>query len=147
MNGQPVQPPHVNGYAVITRQWQAGDKIELELPLKVQRVKGIDKIEATRGRVALRFGPLVYSLESVDQPLGPDKILRPAADLQPEWQGDLLDGVMVIKGTWADGSPLLAIPNFARHNRYGDSGQKPASEGNRGRDRGEVRSQVWVRDE
>jgi len=24
---------------------------------------------------------------------------------------------MVIKGRWADGSPLLAIPNYARNNR------------------------------
>ncbi|MHB8969359.1 MAG: glycoside hydrolase family 127 protein [Pirellulaceae bacterium] len=147
VNGQPLDPPHVNGYAVITREWRTGDKIDLELPLKVQRVKGIDKIEATKGRVALRFGPLIYSLENVDQPLGPDNVLRPAADLQPLWRKDLLDGVMVIQGTWADGSPLLSIPNYARHNRYDDRGQQPAADGNRRQGRGDVRSQVWVRDE
>ncbi|MHB8952211.1 MAG: glycoside hydrolase family 127 protein [Pirellulaceae bacterium] len=147
VNGQPVDPPRVNGYAVITRQWQAGDTIDLELPLKVQRVKGIDKIEATRGRVALRFGPLIYSLENVDQPLGPESVLPPAAELRPEWQEHLLDGVMVIKGAWADGTPLLAIPNFARHNRYEESTPRPSSGANRRRGGGEVRSQVWVRDE
>jgi hypothetical protein len=30
---------------------------------------------------------------------------------------DLLDGVVAIKGQFADGSPMLAIPNFARMNR------------------------------
>jgi hypothetical protein len=67
--------------------------------------------------------------------------------LQPQWQKDLLDGVMVIKGTWADGSPLLAIPNYARHNRYDDGGKQPSSDGNRRQGRSDVRSQVWVRDE
>ncbi|HEY5043397.1 MAG TPA: hypothetical protein VIK53_15505 [Verrucomicrobiae bacterium] len=32
-------------------------------------------------------------------------------------RGDRLHGVMVIKGQWAGGSPLLAISNFARNNR------------------------------
>jgi uncharacterized protein len=39
--------------------------------------------------------------------------------LTAEWRGDLLEGVKVIKGTWADGSPLTAIPNYARNNRLG----------------------------
>jgi hypothetical protein len=47
------------------------------------------------------------------------------------WRPDLLHGVMAIQGTWADGSPLLAIPNYARNNR-------PVP-----RD-GAVRSQVWI---
>ncbi len=34
-----------------------------------------------------------------------------------DWKPDLLRGVMTIKGTWADGSPLLAIPNYVRLNR------------------------------
>ena len=32
-----------------------------------------------------------------------------------------LGGVMVIQGQWSDGSPLLAIPNYARQNRGGKS--------------------------
>ena len=98
------------------------------MPLTVQRVKGIDQIAATRGKVALRFGPLMYSFENTDQKLGPENVLSPTAELQPQWKGDLLEGVMTIQGKWADGSPLLAIPNYARHNR------------------GKTQSQVWVRD-
>jgi DUF1680 family protein len=78
-------------------------------------VKADEHIAADRGRVALRYGPLIYNVESADQPnlnLKPD-----TKSLVTEWRKDLLGGVLVIKGKWSDGSPLLAIPNYARENR------------------------------
>ena len=119
VNGETVQPEIENGYAVITRTWQAGDKVELELPLAVQRIKADERIVATRGKVALRYGPLIYNLESKDQNV--DSILAPSAPLTTLWRPDLLGGVMVIQGAFADGQPLLAIPNYARLNRGGRS--------------------------
>lgn len=119
VNGKRVKPTIENGYAVLKRTWNAGDKVEWEAPLQVQRVKASDKIAATRGRVALRYGPLIYNLESVDQNV--DSVLSPAATLSTEWRPDLLGGVVVIKGEFTDGKPLLAIPNYARLNRGGRS--------------------------
>jgi len=119
VNGEALMPRIEKGYAVIERQWQRGDRIEIELPMQVQRIKASDKIAATQGRVALRWGPLIYNFESVDQDL--DSVLSPAAVLSTEWRGDLLGGVRVIRGTFADGKPLLAIPNYARLNRGGGS--------------------------
>ena len=119
VNGETLKPEMENGYAVITRTWRAGDKVELEVPLAVQRIKADERIAATRGKVALRYGPLIYNLESKDQNV--DAILDPAAPLATEWRPDLLGGVMVIKGAFADGRPLLAIPNYARLNRGGRS--------------------------
>jgi DUF1680 family protein len=119
VNGAPVTPVIEQGYAVLTREWKAGDRIDLVLPMKVQRIKAGNRIAATAGRVALRYGPLIYNVESVDQDV--NAVLRPAADLATEWRGDLLGGVMVIKGEWADGKPLTAIPNYARLNRGGRS--------------------------
>jgi hypothetical protein len=121
VNGKSITPTIENGYAVITRQWRAGDKIDLVLPMEVQRAKADERIAADRGSVALRYGPLIYNVEQADQPdinqpLGP-------GPLTAEWRSDLLDGVMTIKGKWADGSPMLAIPNYARNNRLtGQSG-------------------------
>jgi len=118
VNGKPVKPVISMGYAAISRSWKAGDKVELELPLQVQRVKADDRIASTRGKEALRYGPLIYNLEKVDQ-----DISKPVAEksrLKPEWRGDLLGGVMAIRGEFADGSPLLAIPNYARVNREKD---------------------------
>ncbi len=138
VNGSGVNPPIEKGYAVITRKWKAGDKIDLKLPMKVQRIKAIDKIEAAKGRVALRYGPLIYSAERVDQDI--DNVLSPESVLTTEWQGDLLGGVMVIKGTWADGSELTAIPNYARVNR------DPSDQRER-RGRGTISSSVWLKDQ
>ena len=119
VNGQNLSPKIENGYAAITREWKTGDKIELELPMEIQVIKADENIKADRGRVALRYGPLIYNIETADQPdlnLAPD-----LKSLAPAWRGDLLGGVMTIKGKWSDGSPLLAIPNYARENRGGKS--------------------------
>jgi len=124
VNGKKITPKIEHGYAALTREWRAGDKIELELPMAIQVVKADEHIQADRGCVALRYGPLIYNIESADQPnlnLAPD-----VKSLATEWRGDLLGGVMIIKGRWSDGSPLLAIPNYARENR------------------GPERSQVWL---
>jgi DUF1680 family protein len=119
VNGETISPKIENGYAVITRTWKAGDTIDLVLPMKVQIVKADEKVAADRGRVALRYGPLIYNVESADQP---DLNLALGSDpLTIKWRGDLLDGVMAITGKWADGSPLLAVPNYARENRGGIS--------------------------
>ncbi len=136
LNGSKITPPIDKGYAVITRNWKAGDRIDLVLPMKIQRIKASEKIAATRGQVALRYGPLIYCAESVDQDL--DKVLRPESALKTEWRGDLLGGVIVIKGTWADGSELTAIPYYARCNRV------PVAPEGRRRALG---SSVWLRDQ
>jgi DUF1680 family protein len=115
LNGAVVKAAVANGYAVITRTWKAGDKIELLLPMTPQRVHADDRVVANRGKVALRYGPLTYSIEQVDQDI--TKSLRPDAPLTTEWKADLLGGVMVIKGKYSDGSPMMAIPNYARMNR------------------------------
>jgi DUF1680 family protein len=115
VNGRAVKPVIDKGYAVITRSWKAGDQVEMVLPMKVQRVRAIEKIEADRNKVALRYGPLIYNIEQVDQDIS--KPVSPDAPLSTEWRGDLLRGVMVIKGKFADGSPMMAIPNYARTNR------------------------------
>jgi hypothetical protein len=74
------------------------------------------------GRVALRYGPLIYNVESVDQAdHNVNRALAPGAPLATEWDPNLLDGVDVIKGTFADGTPMMAIPNYARLNRGGRS--------------------------
>jgi len=140
VNGSAVTPPLNNGYAVITRAWKAGDKIDLVLPMKIQRIKGIDAVAATRGQVALRYGPLIYCAESIEQDL--DKVLRPQAVLSTEWRADFLGGVMVIKGTWADGSPLTAIPYYVRNNRIPVVPDGAAEAARRA-----VSSSVWLKDE
>jgi hypothetical protein len=119
VNGSAVPPAIEHGYAVITREWKAGDKIAVEFPMKVQRIKADSHIAGLGGHVALCYGPLIYNFESVDQPL--DAVLAPDAPLSTEWKGALLGGVLAIKGAFSNGTPFIAIPNYARLNRGGRS--------------------------
>jgi len=128
VNGKAMKPKIENGYAVITRDWKAGDKIDLVLPMEVQRVKADEKIAADRGLVALRYGPLVYNVERADQP--DINLALGSAPLTTEWRPDLLEGVKVIKGAWADGSPMIAIPHYARNNRLGAVANSEVAAGN-----------------
>jgi hypothetical protein len=112
----------------------------------VQRVKCIDEVEANRGRVALRYGPLVYNIEAVDGN-NIDGVLDPSAELTTEWRADLLGGVVVIKGQFADGSPLVAIPNFVRNNRVPERPREAGEFGGGRRQDPATRSVVWIRDQ
>jgi hypothetical protein len=110
-----MTPAIVNGYAVVSRTWKKGDRIDLEVPMGIQRVRATDKIAADEGLVALRYGALFYNVEAIDQPI--NGALAANAKLTTEWRPDMLGGVMVIKGAYADGTPFMAVPNFARLNR------------------------------
>ena len=125
VNGDRATTTMVEGYAEVTRKWKKGDKIEFELPMPAQYVRGDDEIEATRGKVALRRGPLVYNLEQVDQDI--TQVVDTKAALTPEWRKDLLGGVMVLNGRFVGGAPFMAIPNFVRVNRNPPPPPRPAA--------------------
>jgi len=144
LNGKPVGNFKTeDGYVAITRDWKRGDKIEVEFPMEVQRIKADDHIAADRGLVALRYGPLIYNAERADQ--ADINLAIGTAPLTTEWRGDLLGGVKVIKGSWADGSPLVAIPNFARCNRM-DNSESSNTTGSSNRRGGSASSIVWIKD-
>jgi uncharacterized protein len=120
VNGKPQSPKIERGYIALRGQWSDGDRIELSLPMQVQRVKADPRIAANVGRVALQHGPLVYSVESVDLPSGKsldELALAADAPLRAEPDESLLGGVLAVRGTFSDGTPLQAIPNYARMNR------------------------------
>jgi DUF1680 family protein len=123
VNGAGMTPTMNQGYIALSRTWEAGDQIEFDLPLEVQRVKADHRVWSDNNRVALQYGPLVYNHETVDlngaNPLSLN--INPNAALSAQWDGDLLGGVMAIRGAFADGTALVAIPNYARNNRGGRS--------------------------
>jgi DUF1680 family protein len=125
VNGAAVKPVMEQGYAVITRAWKAGDVVGFTLPLAAQRVRASERIAATKGRVALQYGPLLYNVEKVDQDIA--QALAASAPLTTEWKPELLGGVMIIRGTFGDGSRLMAVPNYARYNRNPPPPPPPAA--------------------
>ncbi len=117
VNGETLKPEVKNGYARVHRPWKAGDRVILELPMDVQRVRCDERVEANRGRVAVQRGPIVYNFEDVDNPRPVrSAVLDKSASLKAVWQSDMLGGVMVLKA-----GGLTGVPNFARLNRGGAS--------------------------
>ena len=55
-------------YAEMKGNWKAGDKVELMLPMPVRLIESNPLVEETRNQVAVKRGPVVYCLESVDLP-------------------------------------------------------------------------------
>jgi DUF1680 family protein len=119
LNGAPISPSINNGYAAITRTWTAGDHIDLALPLEIQRIKADNKIAADVGLVALQYGPLIYNVESADQNITTN-VLSPLTSLSTSWTNSM-GGMLLINGTWTNGSAFTAIPNYARLNRGGST--------------------------
>ncbi|MBA3528404.1 MAG: glycoside hydrolase family 127 protein [Propionibacteriaceae bacterium] len=63
-------PPTEAGYARLERVWQAGDTVRLRLPMEPRLTVTHPAADALRGTVAIERGPVVYCLESPDQPDG-----------------------------------------------------------------------------
>lgn len=144
VNGQVLTPTIIKGYAVVTREWKPGDRIEFELPMEPQRVTADSRIKADAGLAALKYGPLVYNVETADNKAIDRKLGD--APLKAEWRPDLLEGVIAITGQWQDGAPMLAVPNYARMNRVGPPPEYPSD---RDPDRWRhpkppVNSKVWI---
>ena len=126
VNGRLITPHIEKGYAVITRRWKSGDRIELELPMEPQRIKADPRVKADVNQVALQYGPLIYNIETADQ----QNLDQPLSNepLKAVWRPDLLGGVMVLSGKWQDGTSMLAIPNYARTNRSEHQKQEVAGD-------------------
>ena len=92
--------------------------MEVEFDLSIQIYRTHLKVRGQRGRLALGRGPLVYCLESTDNP-GFD-IINPNLDpasLQPVWDEGLLGGIIKIEARTREGNPLTFIPYHLWANR------------------------------
>lgn len=100
LNGQPLDIALTSGtYATVARPWQAGDVVELHLPLAPRLTQPHPRIDALRGCLAVERGPLVYCVEQADQPAGVDLLdvqLDPAAVPQAVTRPDLLGGLVTL---------------------------------------------------
>ncbi len=113
VGGQQFNGPLDHGFLVITREWRAGDAIELNFGLPVHAVRGSDKIAATAGRVAFERGPVVYCVEDPDRKMNPEEFAVPAnARPAPQPRPELFGGVTALKL-----GDATMIPYFAWDNR------------------------------
>jgi len=141
LDGRAVGTLAAGGYLRIERAWKRGDVVELDLPMPARLTEAHPRIESTRGCVAIERGPLVYCLETADNPDGhvADLEIDTAAPLESVWAPDRLGGVVLVKAAgwavdtrpWANqlyrpvGAPaasrrrvaLTAVPYYAWANR------------------------------
>lgn len=69
VNGKAVSTAMQSGeYAEINRNWKVGDKVEINLPMPVKLIESNPLVEENRNQVAVKRGPIVYCLESTDNP-------------------------------------------------------------------------------
>jgi DUF1680 family protein len=86
------------GYVDITREWRPGDTVSLVMPMPVRLTLPHPAADAVRGTVAIERGPVVYCLESPDQPDGVDlNRVELLLDEPPsEERRDLLGGTVAV---------------------------------------------------
>ena len=125
VNGLLVPIRMERGFAAVTRDWAAGDAVDLHLPMPVRRVVAHEAVKADQARVAVERGPLVYTAEFVDNGgRVTNLVLDDEAPLGIRSQPALLRGVTVVTGqatalkmrngeTVRETVPLTLIPYYA----------------------------------
>ena len=113
VNGRPVPLSIEKGFARIRRQWRAGDRITIDLPMPVERVLADHRVAEDRGKAAIQRGPIVYCLEAADNGgRALDRSLPLSTPLATRVDPSLLGGVTVVTG-----GGLTAVPYYAWNNR------------------------------
>ena len=108
----------LDGYVAIEREWRAGDSIELQLPMPARQVRGHERIDAVRGRVAFERGPLVYCVEQPDVGVPLAQLSLPRGTrLSPLVRPSLLGGVTVLRVEAPPADAFDAVPYYAWNNR------------------------------
>jgi DUF1680 family protein len=110
--------PRCSYFTTINLPWSEGDVVQIDFDMSIQLRRAHPKVQGHAGKVTVTRGPLVYCLESVDNP-GVDIFtaqLDPSS-LRDEFIPDLLSGCVLIHGKTTDGKPLKFIPYFLWANR------------------------------
>lgn len=101
LNGKPVPEKELTasastaGFACIRRQWQDGDKVELELPMKL-RLQAIDKQHPDV--LALLRGPLVlFGIGGSKHQVTREQLLEARRSKSDEWTVTTKDGDMILR--------------------------------------------------
>ena len=101
INNEEMTVNKTGKYVEIKRTWSAGDIIKLFIPMEIKLLVSHPLVTNNYSKVAVRRGPLIYCAEGVDNPgIDPREIIidLDSADFKAKWYGDLLGGVVVIKG-------------------------------------------------
>lgn len=113
INGQDYSGKAASGtFVELTREWAAGDAIDLQLTMPTRLMTAHPLVEECTGQVAVMRGPLVYCLESADLPEGA-KVGAATIPADSVWQTEhelpSLHGITALKGELWLAEPTSAI--------------------------------------
>ncbi|MDE6692937.1 MAG: glycoside hydrolase family 127 protein, partial [Muribaculaceae bacterium] len=93
-----------DSYITLDRVWKADDKVTFDMEMRTRLLESNPLVEETRNHTAIKRGPLVYCLESIDIEGGKaiDDVLIPA------------DATFTTKDMVIDGSKITALETEAR---------------------------------
>lgn len=120
LNGEILEAGIDQGYIAVRRVWQAGDRLTLLLPMPARLIAAHPAVAADIGRLAWQRGPLVYCLESADNPVDLSKLVVSSAAEKIGWSPKLLGGVITLQGQAeleGEKVPICAVPYYAWANR------------------------------
>ncbi|UZR99416.1 glycoside hydrolase family 127 protein [Chondrinema litorale] len=130
INGEEVDYKTEQGYAALSKDWEAGDVVLVNLPLEVKRVEAHENVVYDRGKTTFQRGPVVYCFEGVDYDKGSifSTYVPEGAEVKAEYKKDFLGGVVTLdvagKGLFKEGETikeedvaLQAIPYYSWNNR------------------------------
>ena len=110
--------PRLSQWYSIQRNWKAGDMITLEFDMSIQLRHVDPKVKGHQSRAAVTRGPLVYCLESTDNPdLDIFNEVLDTSSLEDLYQPDILGGIRVIKAQTTEFKSLTFIPYHLWGNR------------------------------
>ncbi len=132
-----VTAPAEKGYVAITRTWNKGDVVHIDMPMEIRKTESDPNVVPTQGQIALQRGPIVYCMEKAgNAQLNPEIanfdplnfVIPRDAELTATYNENLLKGVVEITGNvkYQNGSSLIdaklqAVPYYAWNNRSDDA--------------------------
>ena len=101
INGKDSELNPADGYAVISRRWKSGDRIEIEFPMPVRKVIADERVTEDKDKIAFQRGPVIFCAEWPEINNGDvlDLIIKKDASVTSEFEPSLLEGTQVIKTT------------------------------------------------
>jgi len=87
------------GYVKIDRVWSDNDRVNLSLPMPIERIHANPELRNNSGKITIQKGPVIYCLEEVDNGTNlPDIVLPARSELNAEYDEKLLGSVVTITG-------------------------------------------------
>ncbi len=99
VNDEPASEARPGSYERIERTWRSGDRIRLSFAMETRLVQAHHRVREDFGCVAICRGPLVYCVESIDNPgfEVQDLMLGPDSSFHFQFSPELLGGVGVLR--------------------------------------------------